>query len=123
VTDTVRQTLPPDLRIVCEKANGVLSNDAAMPLALILNELMTNAAKHGIKNNDRDAIRIGLTESDGRFELYVEDDGEGFDLEAVRHSSSGLRLVLGLARQVHGRFEVTRTPSRASLFFPAARNG
>jgi len=121
VMETVRQTLPPDLRIICEKASGVLSNDAAMPLALILNELITNAAKHGVKDKDRDAIRIGLTELDGRFELYVEDDGEGFDVDAVRYSSSGLRLVLGLARQLHGTFEVTRTPSRASLFFPAAR--
>jgi len=122
VTETVRQTLPPDVRIICEKASGVLSNDAAMPLALILNELVTNAVKHGIADRNRDAIRVSLTEADGQFELYVEDDGEGFDVDAVRHSSSGLRLVLGLARQLHGTFQVTRTPSRASLFFPAARN-
>jgi hypothetical protein len=29
--------------------------------------------------------------------------------------------VLGLARQLHGSFEVTKMPSRASLFFPALR--
>jgi PAS domain S-box-containing protein len=121
VTETVRQTLPPDVRIVCEKAKGELTNDAAMPLALILNELLTNAAKHGIEDKDKDTIRVGLTESDGRFELYVEDSGEGFDVDAVRQSASGLRLVLGLARQLHGSFEVTKTPSRASLFFPVSR--
>jgi len=121
VIDTVRQTFPRDLRIRCEKANGVLSNDAAMPLSLILNELLTNAVKHGIKDKNCDSIRVALTETDGRFELYVEDDGEGFDLDAVRHSSSGLRLVLGLARQLHGKFEVTRMPSRATVFFLAPR--
>src|SRR6185437_10515300 len=73
VTETVRQTLPPDIRIVCEKASGVLSNDSAMPLALILNELLTNAAKHGIKGKADSSIRVGLTERDGRFELFVED--------------------------------------------------
>jgi nitrate/nitrite-specific signal transduction histidine kinase len=51
----------------------------------------------------------------------VEDDGAGFDLHAVRNTSSGLRLVLGLARQLHADFEVTRMPSRASLRFAAGR--
>src|SRR6185437_13499855 len=96
-------------------------NDAAMPLALILNELLTNAAKHGVKDPARDTVRIGFTERDGRFELYVEDDGPGFDLDAVRDTCSGLRLVLGLARQLHADFAVTRMPSRARLRFAAGR--
>ena len=53
--------------------------------------------------------------------LSVEDDGEGFDLEEVRKTSSGLQLVLGLARQLRGTFSVTKNPSRASLDFPAAK--
>ncbi|WP_024513168.1 PAS domain S-box protein [Bradyrhizobium sp. ARR65] len=117
VTETVRQTLPQDIPIVCEAASGVLSNDVAMPLALILNELVTNAAKHGGKDASKRMVRVGLNRHDGEFELYVEDGGPGFELEAVRQRSSGLRLVLGLARQLHGSFEVSRTPSRASLRF------
>jgi two-component sensor histidine kinase len=92
-----------------------------MPLAVILNELLTNAAKHGVKDPANDSIQVGLTERDGRFELLVEDDGAGYDLHAVRNTSSGLRLVLGLARQLHADFEVTRFPSRAFLRFAAAR--
>jgi two-component sensor histidine kinase len=53
--------------------------------------------------------------------LSIEDDGEGFDLNAVRRTSSGLQLVSGLARQLQGSFEVTRNPSRARLRFPASR--
>jgi signal transduction histidine kinase len=51
------------------------------------------------------------------FVLYVEDDGPGFDLEAVRRESSGLRLVQGLARQLRGHFEVTSNPTRCSVRF------
>jgi two-component sensor histidine kinase len=51
----------------------------------------------------------------------VEDEGEGFDLDAVRKTSSGLQLVSGLARQLQGSFEVTRNPSTACLRFPVAR--
>ncbi len=122
VCQTVQQTLPPDVEIVCERANGVLSNDVAMPLALILNELLTNAVKHGIKDPSKVTIRVGLTEKDGEFELYVEDDGAGFDLHLVRNGSSGLQLVLGLARQLHGTFEVARMPAfRALLRFSTNR--
>jgi PAS domain S-box-containing protein len=117
VCQTVQQTLPPGVKIVRETASGVLSNDIAMPLALILNELLTNAVKHGIKDPTKEIIRVGLTENDGEFELHVEDEGPGFDLGAVRNGSSGLQLVLGLAGQLHGAFEVTRTPSRALLRF------
>ena len=41
----------------------------------------------------------------------------GRELREVRSRASGLRLVEGLARQIRGKFEVTRTPSRCSLHF------
>jgi PAS domain S-box-containing protein len=121
VCQTLQQTLPPAIDVVTETASGILSNDAAMPLALILNELLTNAVKHGTKHRPKGIIRVGLTETDGKFELYVQDDGDGFDLNAVRNGSSGLQLVLGLAGQLQGTFDVTRAPSRAVLRFAAGR--
>jgi PAS domain S-box-containing protein len=121
VCQTMRQALPAEVKITCKDATGVLPNDAAMPLALIVNELVTNALKHGIKDRSKDEVRVSLTESDGELLLSIEDDGEGFDLNAVRRTSSGLQLVSGLARQLQGSFEVTRNPSRARLRFPASR--
>jgi PAS domain S-box-containing protein len=121
VCQTIRQLLPPEARIECGVARGVLSNDVAMPLALIVNELLTNAVKHGIKDHAKQGVRVSLTDHDGSLALCVEDDGEGFDLEAVRKTSSGLQLVLGLARQLHGTLVVTKSPSRACLDFPAAK--
>ena len=121
VCETIRQLLPPEARIECGPAHGVLSNDVAMPLALILNELLTNAVKHGIKDHARQGVRVSLTDQDGWLQLCVEDDGEGFDLEKVRKTSSGLQLVLGLARQLRGTLYVTKNPSRACLEFPAAK--
>jgi PAS domain S-box-containing protein len=121
VCETVRQTLPSGISLTCRPAGGVLSNEFAMPLALILNELVTNAVKHGLKLSDVGTVRVVLVEDNGRYELAVEDDGEGFDLDAVRKTSSGLQLVLGLARQIHGEVHVTRQPSRVTLSFSAER--
>ena len=118
VCNTAQQTFPAEIKIVCEAASGELENDTAMPLALILNELLTNAAKYGGTRGGDNVIRVGLVRGDRESVLYVKDDGPGFDLQSVVEQSSGLKLVQLLARQLHGRFEVTRKPSsRCSLRF------
>jgi PAS domain S-box-containing protein len=96
------------IRLELRSEAGKLANDSAVPLALILNELISNAAKYGVDAEARGTIRVALTETEGRFVLAVEDDGPGFDLCEVRRKSSGLGLVAGLARQIGGRFRVER---------------
>jgi PAS domain S-box-containing protein len=117
VCHTGQQTLPPDVRVTCESADGEISNDTAVPLALILNELITNAAKHGIGAGGRGTIRVALAREPDGLVLSVEDDGPGFDLKAVRGRASGLRLVEGLSRQIRGQFDVTHPPTRCTLRF------
>jgi PAS domain S-box-containing protein len=117
VCETARQAFPAGVEIESEASAAVISTDAAMPLSLILNELLTNAVKHGLRGLGQQVIRVKLTEDKGSFVLTVEDDGPGFDLDEVRKEFSGLRLVEGLARQLKGHFEVTRNPSRCRLRF------
>jgi PAS domain S-box-containing protein len=111
VCGTAQQIIPSNIKIVCEAASGELDNDAAMPLALILNELLINSVKHGCNKATENFIRVGLTNGGGDFVLYVEDDGPGFDLQSVIKTSSGLKIVQVLARQLHGQFEVVSKPS------------
>lgn len=107
------------LELECEA--GKLPNDMAVPLALILNELIANASKYGTDAQGRAAIRVSLSEADGRFRLAVADEGPGFDLSEVRRRASGLGLVLGLARQIGGSFRVERgAGARCLVEFPGA---
>jgi PAS domain S-box-containing protein len=116
--ETARQTFPREFDIDCEADAVQLPNDAAMPLALIANELLTNAVKHGLNGRRSGALRVRLTKENDSFLFYVEDDGPGFDLPSVQRRSSGLALVQGLARQLRGKFEVTRAPAiRCSVWF------
>ena len=118
VCETARQIFPRTIAIQYDRVDEIeLSNDTAVPLALILNELLTNAVKYGTTKNVG-AIRVGLIKAESLFTLYVEDDGPGFDLRSVRNQSSGLKLVQGLARQLRGELKVTSTPAtRCSVEF------
>lgn len=92
-----------------------LSNDTAIPLALIVNELLTNAAKHGRKETGDGSIRVRLTKAADSYLLEVEDDGPGFDAGEANRRASGLGLVSGLARQLGGALKVERTPGARCL--------
>jgi two-component sensor histidine kinase len=96
--------------IELDVAEVILPNDVAMPLALILNELLTNAVKHGITVGDIGRIRVAFNlGASGEYQLCVEDEGPGFDYDhAVRRRSSGLGLVSGLAHQIGGDIRVER---------------
>jgi PAS domain S-box-containing protein len=100
------------------EANGAsLDLDDAMPVALIVNELVSNCMKHAFPVGRDGKIRVSLRESGEGWLLEVEDDGVGFDRGAAgvladgeKESGIGTELVLALAAQVRG--EVTRSPGR-----------
>jgi PAS domain S-box-containing protein len=118
VCETAQAIFPRRVGIEWTADPIYLPNDAAMPLALILNELLTNAVKHGIGPHGMGIIRVGLLQDAESLILYVEDDGPGFDMEAVRDRSSGLKLVQGLAQQLRGYLKISRNPAnRCALYF------
>jgi two-component sensor histidine kinase len=102
-----------------ETATGSLPKETAVPLALVLNELLTNAAKHGANERGRVTINVGLSQRSGEIEVYVQDRGSGFNLKEVQGRSSGLCLVTKLTRRLHGTFTVERrSGARCTLRIP-----
>jgi two-component sensor histidine kinase len=98
--------LGADRRVQAQGSSGlVIANDFAVPLALILHELLANAVTHGPPERP---IRAELSETATGFVLLVEDEGPGFVLPPISRRSSGLGLVRGLAGQLGGRFSVER---------------
>ncbi|HEX9107248.1 MAG TPA: ATP-binding protein, partial [Longimicrobiales bacterium] len=93
----------------------------ATALAIITNELVANAVKHG-----RGDIEVRLDVEDGVARLAVEDDGPGFPpgFDPVTAAHTGLDLVLMLARwDMQGSAEFGAAPGgggRATVRFPVA---
>jgi chemotaxis protein methyltransferase CheR len=78
--------------------------DRAIPLGLIVNELVTNAVKYAFPSETRGTIAVTLKRIPGELRLTVADDGQGAD---PRRADSGLggRLVETFARQLGGQVE------------------
>jgi len=91
----------------------------AVPIGLVVNELMTNSLKHAFGGN-AGAIEIHLRASSGpgMATLEVKDNGKG--MEKRKAGGSGLQLVRGLADQIRGRFEQesSRSGTTSRIIFP-----
>jgi two-component sensor histidine kinase len=83
-----------------------LANDLAVPVALILNELVANALKYGRPADGTPEIRVTLELAGSDYVLAVADNGPGFVLTETRRRASGLGLVRGLVRQLGGTLSV-----------------
>ncbi len=104
----LRATWPKPIRIEHAADPIRLSTDVATPLALIINELVTNAVKYAIADRPDGHVHVSLRACDGSVHLSVRDNGPGFELHALKSRTSGLGLVRGLARQIGGSFDVER---------------
>jgi two-component sensor histidine kinase len=117
VCTSARAFFSKEVSIDYEAAAGFLPKETAVPLALALNELLTNAAN----TNDSGGvtINVGLSQRSGEIELYVQDRGPGFDFDEIQGRSSGLSLVAMLAERLNGSFTVERrSGARCTLRFP-----
>ena len=99
------------IRLQSELEPVVMSADLAIPCGLILNELISNAFKHGFPNGAGGDIKVTLhKKEDGTCTLCVQDSGVGIPahLDLNRNKSLGLRLVRSLTHQIGGAFELVK---------------
>jgi two-component sensor histidine kinase len=95
--------------------------DTAVPLGIIVNELVSNSLKHAFSGRDRGEIRIKLRRDENgehkkkgnkstSFTLTVSDNGVGIpensDLE--NPDSLGIRLITILVDQLDGKLQLKR---------------
>lgn len=111
-----------DVRLDLDVAPAKLDLTQAVPLALILNELVTNALKYGCLPDTEGCIRVGFNAVDGGYRLSVADAGPGLpgDFAPESSKSLGMRVIQALAKQLNGRLVVERPPVGAefAVVFP-----
>ena len=111
------------VRATLDAEDVFLSVDKAIPLGLLVTELITNAFKHAFNQHSSGELRVALRKTGEVCLLTVEDSGPGlpgaFDVDAS--PSLGMQLVKALEGQLGGRLQVGRGPgARFELEFPSS---
>ncbi|MBP2232249.1 two-component sensor histidine kinase [Azospirillum agricola] len=138
--DLARLDFADHLRRLCDALSGlrpheavairveaeptICSLEAATPLGLIANELVSNALKHGFPAGRPGCVSVTLAHDAAGLRLVVADDGAGC-AGGPPSGGVGTALVNALVVQIGGRLTFdTRDGCRATLTVPAAaRNG
>jgi two-component sensor histidine kinase len=94
----------------------ILSADHAIPLGLLINELVANAVKYAYPGGSG-AIEVSAHEIDGQLRVEVSDHGiglpDGFKIDQPR-TSLGFKVIAGLTRQLQGHIKIlSNQPSGA----------
>lgn len=106
VTDLVASSGREDIRTEFALEKLVVPAQWATPVALMINELVTNAIKHAFDRHANGAerlIRVAMEVGSSRYTIEVSDNGKG--MTALGGGGFGTRLVRSLARQLEATVE------------------
>ncbi|MBN2158765.1 MAG: PAS domain S-box protein [Spirochaetes bacterium] len=106
---SVYKISPGQVNLSIEVSDKPISITTAIPLGLLINELLTNVLKYAFPSGRKGEIRICMTiDDEGWFHLTVRDNGIGLpdDFNIDTEHSLGMRLLSVLIAQLHGSIDV-----------------
>ncbi len=100
----------------CSCEEGMeLDAERAIPLGLIVSELLTNAFQHAYPDGQRGMVRLHATSAGEFFEIVISDDGVGMAEGATAKGGSlGGTIVNGLTRQIGAGLRVNSQPGQGT---------
>jgi len=101
-----------EVRVECDIADVTASADTATHLAIIVNELVTNALKHAFVDGGHGLVRVQSRVIGVGLELEVSDDGCGMNGRS-RSAGTGLgrKLVDNFAKHLHAKHDISTSAS------------
>ncbi len=112
LVDSIKDTLSQnekniDIHIENEVSTQLNINQA-IPCALMLNELVTNAFKYAYKDRKSGQLSIQLQSKGKNIQMVVEDDGPGLpdSFEEQEPNSLGFVLIRQLTKQLQGNLQI-----------------
>ncbi len=90
----------PDIKIGEEISVNI---DSAIPLALIVNEIIINCLKYAYDGIENPELTVEITPlPDKHLSIHIFDNGIGFDENAEMKDSLGMKIITSLTRQLEG---------------------
>ncbi|HET8865886.1 MAG TPA: PAS domain S-box protein, partial [Gracilimonas sp.] len=108
---TIKRTIGPErnnIDLVTKVRVGGLNINQAVPLGLLLNELMTNSLKYAFINREKGKIMVSITRLGNNIKVLYEDNGEGYPdhIDFTDTDSLGNTLIHTLLKQLSGDFKI-----------------
>ncbi len=96
-----------NIRVELAVVEMYLNIDTAIPLGLMINEIVTNSLKYAFNdtNNGVLFLKISETMETGKYFMEIGDNGPGFgdSFDRVRKKSLGMQLIFKLTKQINGQ--------------------
>ncbi|HCI70517.1 MAG TPA: hypothetical protein DHV30_07950, partial [Balneola sp.] len=83
--------------------------EKAIPLGLLINEVIVNSYKHAFKELNKGTVSLSLKKSEQDYYLIIKDNGVGFsNLEKPSKTSKslGMKLIKTLTNQLKGTLDL-----------------
>jgi len=90
----------PSVKLNLELEDISIGINQAMPVGLLVNEILINAFKHAFKGKDKGEISVHLFEENSRIHLKIADNGVGFEPAEEESGSLGTTLIKTFADQL-----------------------
>jgi two-component sensor histidine kinase len=116
----------PEIACEIEAEDIFLPVDQAIPCALVVNEILSNAFKHAFRGRKQGMLNIAATRADGFVRIIVRDDGVGIpdNLDVYQTNSLGLKLIRSLVMQLNGSVTVSsQQGTEVAVEFPLQGGG
>lgn len=99
--------------------------EIALPVGMIINELITNIYKYAFPGDGKGDAFLGMDQTGGMLRIDISDSGigtpAGIDLD--QPTTFGLELVGNLVKQLNGSIEIERTPgTRYAISIPVSED-
>lgn len=108
LTDEIKNSLNfKKAIIVIKQVDKIKLNiSVAIPIGLILNELITNSIKHAFDNTEKPEIKIKVELNNKTIKLEYSDNGKGVEnINEIKSETLGLILIDSLSGQIDGKYE------------------
>lgn len=107
--------LNPAVAIACRSAgNTRLDTERAIPLGLVVNEVLTNAVRHAYPAGTPGQVEVDVRGEGNALVIELRDHGIGMAPDAHRPGSLGRDLVRTLSAQIGARVEVGSVPGQGT---------
>ncbi len=115
-------TLSPAVTFACHCPKPIdLDTERAIPLGLIVSELLTNAAKYAY-GEEGGTVTLSAFAEAGRITIAVADRGRGIPLESRGGRGIGSRIITAVAKQIGATVDTTSGPDGTTVRLHVSRN-